>query len=147
MPITQPSSLRPGTVVSIVLKADQRTGRQVQGTVGQLLTRHNHPRGVKVKLTDGRVGRVQRIISTTTPASHGNPYSPSGQQQQSTGPNDDPLANDPNRGEQFERMQAYEASAPQSEDDRNQAQLQKEFPNIDVAAIMESATVEYASKA
>ncbi|RMD39726.1 hypothetical protein DV735_g5407, partial [Chaetothyriales sp. CBS 134920] len=48
---------------------------------------------------------------------------------------EDLLANDPNRGEQFERMQAYEARAPQSEDDRNQAQLQREFPNIDGSLI------------
>ncbi|RMZ89782.1 hypothetical protein DV736_g2979, partial [Chaetothyriales sp. CBS 134916] len=150
MPITHPSSLRPGTAVSIVLKADQRTGRQVQGTIAQLLTRHNHPRGIKVKLTDGRVGRVQQIVSNTliqsplndmshsnnpwaAEQSHGNPQ----HQQHHHRPdhNDDPLANDPNRGEQFERMQAYEASAPQSEDDRNQAQLQKEFPNIDGSLI------------
>ena len=32
-------------------------------------------------------------------------------------------------------MQAYEASAQQTEDDVNQAQLQKEFPNIDSSLI------------
>ncbi|RMZ84181.1 hypothetical protein DV738_g592, partial [Chaetothyriales sp. CBS 135597] len=35
----------------------------------------------------------------------------------------------------FERMQAYEANVPESEDDRNQAQLQREFPNIDGSLI------------
>ena len=62
----------PGAAVSIVLKQDQPTGREVQGTVQDLLTRGNHPRGIKVRLTDGRVGRVQRMASyqpTTTPAS------------------------------------------------------------------------------
>lgn len=59
----------PGAAVSIVLKADQPTGREVQGVVQDLLTRGNHPRGIKVRLQDGRVGRVQRITpsSTTTP--------------------------------------------------------------------------------
>ncbi|KAH7356408.1 hypothetical protein BKA65DRAFT_381090, partial [Rhexocercosporidium sp. MPI-PUGE-AT-0058] len=42
---------------------DQPTGRQVQGTVAELLTRGNHPRGIKVRLQDGRVGRVQRMAS------------------------------------------------------------------------------------
>ena len=32
-------------------------------------------------------------------------------------------------------MQEYEAAAPQSEDDRRQADLQKEFPNIDSSLI------------
>ncbi|KAK5026921.1 hypothetical protein LTS07_007220 [Exophiala sideris] len=39
------------------------------------------------------------------------------------------------RAEQIEHMQQYEASAPQSEADRTQAQLEKEFPNIDGALI------------
>ncbi|AEO67439.1 3e7e2752-9a96-4f8e-8057-fbc49b2020ce [Thermothielavioides terrestris] len=51
----------PGALVNIVLKADQPTGRTVQGTVAQLLTRGNHPRGIKVRLADGRVGRVQSM--------------------------------------------------------------------------------------
>lgn len=49
--------------MSIVLKEDQPTGREVQGTVQDLLTRGNHPRGIKVRLTDGRVGRVQRMAN------------------------------------------------------------------------------------
>ena len=46
-----------------MLKIDQPTGRQVQGIVSELLTRGDHPRGVKVRLRDGRVGRVQRLVS------------------------------------------------------------------------------------
>lgn len=49
--------------MSIVLKVDQATGREVQGTVRDLLTRGNHPRGIKVRLQDGRVGRVQRMVT------------------------------------------------------------------------------------
>ncbi|KAJ0158222.1 Uncharacterized protein CTA2_12052 [Colletotrichum tanaceti] len=48
-----------GASVNIVLKADQPTGRTVSGTVQDVLTRGNHPRGIKVRLADGRVGRVQ----------------------------------------------------------------------------------------
>ncbi|KAK3065552.1 hypothetical protein LTS18_000029 [Coniosporium uncinatum] len=39
------------------------------------------------------------------------------------------------RSEQTETMQAYEAAALQNEDDKNQEQLQKEFPNIDSSLI------------
>lgn len=56
-------SINPGTSVNIVLKADQPTGRTVSGTVSELLTRGDHPRGVKVRLNDGRVGRVQSLPS------------------------------------------------------------------------------------
>ncbi|KAJ3935940.1 MAG: hypothetical protein NXY57DRAFT_1046402 [Lentinula lateritia] len=52
-----------GAHVSIVLKIDQPTGLQVQGTVAEVLTSGDHPRGIKVKLVDGRVGRVQRMIT------------------------------------------------------------------------------------
>lgn len=52
-----------GAPVSIVLKVDQPTGREVQGIVAELLTNENHPRGIKVRLQDGRVGRVQRMAS------------------------------------------------------------------------------------
>ena len=48
--------------MSIVLKEDQPTGREVQGTVQDVLSSGNHPRGIKVHMTDGRVGRVQRMV-------------------------------------------------------------------------------------
>ncbi|KAE8375038.1 hypothetical protein BDV26DRAFT_268683 [Aspergillus bertholletiae] len=51
----------PGAPVNIILKADQPTGRTVSGTIADVLTRGNHPRGIKVRLTDGRVGRVQSM--------------------------------------------------------------------------------------
>lgn len=49
--------------MSIVLKEDQQSGHQVKGIVADLLTRGDHPRGVKVRLRDGRVGRVQGLVS------------------------------------------------------------------------------------
>ncbi|CAG9990120.1 unnamed protein product [Clonostachys byssicola] len=51
----------PGASVSIVLKADQPTGRETPGVVQDVLTQGNHPRGIKVRLQDGQVGRVQRM--------------------------------------------------------------------------------------
>jgi len=70
-----------GAAVSIVLKEDQPTGREVQGVVQDLLTRGNHPRGIKVRLNDGRVGRVQRMANDQTLSQQ----DPSQQQQQPTG--------------------------------------------------------------
>lgn len=56
--------IRPGLRVAIVLKQDQRTGRRTIGIVKDLLTNSNfHPHGIKVRLTDGQVGRVQEILT------------------------------------------------------------------------------------
>lgn len=53
-----------GITVDIVLKADQRTGKLTRGIVKDILTNSStHPHGIKVRLTDGQVGRVQYIIS------------------------------------------------------------------------------------
>jgi len=251
MSVPPHSAIKPGTLVSIVLKQDQRTGRQVQGSVSQVLTRGNHPRGVKVRLSDGRIGRVQQLAGQSTPAqprtsflptkkvhnmadqnpwateedqrtgysqsqqsqqqsyqsggypqaqyygehqSHEESYQPppgppphqqqgfgqqpsfrSGQQyyeqpsavqqpdynawSDATGNpplparhpartaevvpdqsirrtgTDDVFAQQEDRGEQYEHMQAYEATAAQSDDDKNRAQLEKEFPDIDGSLI------------
>lgn len=56
-------AINPGGGVSIILKEDQQSGHQVKGIVADLLTRGDHPRGVKVRLRDGRVGRVQGLVS------------------------------------------------------------------------------------
>ncbi|KAJ1712447.1 hypothetical protein F9C07_4640 [Aspergillus flavus] len=53
----------PGAPVNIILKADQSTGRTVSGTIADVLTRGNHPRGIKVRLTDGRGQRTRRTTS------------------------------------------------------------------------------------
>lgn len=55
--------IRPGQRVNIVLKKDQRTGALTEGTVAALLTKSpTHPHGIKVRLTDGQVGRVKEIL-------------------------------------------------------------------------------------
>ena len=54
--------IHPGLEVGIVLKADQRTGRITRGVVADILTKSPfHPHGIKVRLTDGQVGRVKEI--------------------------------------------------------------------------------------
>jgi uncharacterized repeat protein (TIGR03833 family) len=62
MPITQRSLIKIGMDVAVVLKEDQRTGELTEGTVKAILTNSSfHPHGIKVKLEDGQVGRVQEI--------------------------------------------------------------------------------------
>ncbi|MED1802026.1 YwbE family protein [Brevibacillus porteri] len=52
-----------GLEVDIVLKQDQRTGKRTRGIVKDILTNSStHPHGIKVRLTDGQVGRVQEIF-------------------------------------------------------------------------------------
>ncbi len=64
MPHRQRKNIRAGLKVSIVLKQDQRTGKRTAGIVKDLLTNSaNHPHGIKVRLTDGQVGRVQEILA------------------------------------------------------------------------------------
>ena len=49
--------------VEVVLKKDQRTGALTRGKVAEILTNSSfHPHGIKVRIEDGRVGRVQNII-------------------------------------------------------------------------------------
>lgn len=52
-----------GTQVMVVKKEHQRTGQLTQGVVKDILTNSaQHPRGIKVRLTDGVIGRVQEVI-------------------------------------------------------------------------------------
>lgn len=54
--------ISPGTEVVIVEKQDQGTGESTRGIVKEILTSAPiHPRGIKVRLETGEVGRVQYI--------------------------------------------------------------------------------------
>jgi uncharacterized repeat protein (TIGR03833 family) len=58
------NQIKIGQRVRIVLKQDQRTGKLTEGIVKDLLTKSpTHPHGIKVRLEDGQVGRVQEIVS------------------------------------------------------------------------------------
>ncbi len=55
--------LRPGLRVRIVLKQDQSSGRLTEGILKDILTSSpTHPHGIKVRLLNGAVGRVQEIV-------------------------------------------------------------------------------------
>ena len=57
------TNIKPGLTVLIVLKQDQRTGKLTKGIVKDILTKSpNHPHGIKVRLQDGRVGRVKEVL-------------------------------------------------------------------------------------
>ncbi len=61
-------AIRPGLRVAVVRKEDQRTGKRTLGTVKDILTASaSHPHGIKVRLADGQIGRVQEILSEPTP--------------------------------------------------------------------------------
>ncbi len=63
MPGTIRKDITPGLYVAIVQKEDQRSGKLTQGFVKDLLTSASvHPRGIKVRLDTGEVGRVQHIL-------------------------------------------------------------------------------------
>jgi uncharacterized repeat protein (TIGR03833 family) len=57
------SQIKPGIRVKIVLKQHQRSGKLTEGIVKDILTNSSiHSHGIKVRLIDGKVGRVQSII-------------------------------------------------------------------------------------
>ncbi len=61
---TRRADIRPGLEVQVVLKQDQRTGKLTRGIVRDILTSSpTHPHGIKVRLTNGLVGRVKQVIT------------------------------------------------------------------------------------
>jgi uncharacterized repeat protein (TIGR03833 family) len=53
-----------GLTVDIIRKQDQRSGKKTRGVVREILTGSSfHPHGIKVRLRDGMVGRVEAIIA------------------------------------------------------------------------------------
>jgi len=58
------SDIKPGSLVSIVLKKDQQSGKLTEGIVRDILTKSPaHPYGIKVRLATGEVGRVKEILA------------------------------------------------------------------------------------
>jgi len=57
------NEITPGICVQIVEKQNQPTGKLTEGIVARILTSSpTHPHGIKVMLSDGKVGRVQAIV-------------------------------------------------------------------------------------
>jgi uncharacterized repeat protein (TIGR03833 family) len=68
MPIPKRVEIQPGCRVQIIEKQNQRTGALTTGVVARLLTKSaTHPHGIKVMLTDGKVGRVQALLGASPP--------------------------------------------------------------------------------
>jgi uncharacterized repeat protein (TIGR03833 family) len=60
---TRRADIKVGMLVNVILKKDQGSGKLTEGIVKAILTSApTHSRGIKVKLDDGQVGRVQEII-------------------------------------------------------------------------------------
>jgi len=58
------SDIKTGTRVQVVQKQDQRTGKLTEGIVKNILTKSStHPHGIKVRLTNGVVGRVKKVCA------------------------------------------------------------------------------------
>ena len=59
------SDIQAGLRVRIIEKQNQRSGALTEGVVARILTSSStHPHGIEVMLEDGRVGRVQAIVTT-----------------------------------------------------------------------------------
>ena len=57
------ANIKRGDLVHIILKKDQGTGNLTEGIVKDILTSApKHHRGIKVRLEDGQIGRVQEVI-------------------------------------------------------------------------------------
>jgi len=60
---TERTNIKQGTIVNIVQKQDQRSGKLTEGVVKDILTKSSsHPHGIKVRLESGLIGRVKEII-------------------------------------------------------------------------------------
>lgn len=65
MSVTKRVDLRAGMRVQVIEKQNQRTGELSEGVIARILTSSStHPRGIKVMLEDGRVGRVEKILQS-----------------------------------------------------------------------------------
>lgn len=60
---TRREDIKIGGRVNVVQKQDQRSGKLTEGIVKDILTKSpNHHHGIKVRLEDGRVGRVKEVF-------------------------------------------------------------------------------------
>jgi len=58
------ADIKAGIKVAIITKGNQRSGSRTEGIVKDILTKSpRHPYGIKVRLENGQVGRVQEILS------------------------------------------------------------------------------------
>ena len=64
MAVPKRVEIKIGVRVKVVEKQNQQSGQLTEGIVRRILTKSpDHPHGIKVELSDGKVGRVQEIVS------------------------------------------------------------------------------------
>lgn len=61
--VTLKKNFRPGMVVDIETEEDKARDTVTRGVIAQILSKGNQPKGVKVQLTTGEVGRVYGLPS------------------------------------------------------------------------------------
>lgn len=60
---THRMKIRVGSLVLVIEKKNYKNGKLTKGRVAKILTNKQfHPRGIKVRLESGIVGRVQKIL-------------------------------------------------------------------------------------
>ena len=56
-------TIKIGSIVRVIKKSDQKTGKISEGIVKEVLTKSKfHPHGIKVILEDGIIGRVKEVV-------------------------------------------------------------------------------------
>lgn len=61
--IIKREEIRRGIRVRVVSKNDQATGKLTEGIVKDILTKSfTHPHGIKVRLENGKIGRVKELV-------------------------------------------------------------------------------------
>ena len=59
-------TIKIGSIVRVIKKNDQNTGKISEGIVKEILTKSKfHPHGIKVILEDGIIGRVKEVVNVT----------------------------------------------------------------------------------
>ena len=145
MAVPRTSELRQGVGVNIVLKADQSSGRLTTGQVSDILTKGDHPRGIKVRLSDGQIGRVQSLASQPPPTR--SEVGPQGVTHQGARGSiykfqddyrEDPTPKESRSLEDYVRIKPAKAKRTKrivEEQGSMQEQLEAEFPKFDTALI------------
>ncbi|KAL8644691.1 MAG: hypothetical protein Q9226_007638 [Calogaya cf. arnoldii] len=156
--------LQRGTPVNIILKADQRSGKLTSGQIQDILTRGDHPHGIKVRLSDGQIGRVQSLCSDTTsvasssmslePTVHNTPINErssgvtDGASHSSQAPTGIPVQAGTNLMDYVKPSKTSRTASHKETEKSPQEQLEKMFPELDsglIAAILDDySTLEAA---
>ncbi|KAL8667146.1 MAG: hypothetical protein Q9168_007332, partial [Polycauliona sp. 1 TL-2023] len=148
--------LHPGTPVLIILKADQRSGKTTSGCIQDILTRGDHPRGIKVRLADGRVGRVQSLGSTGATGSVASsssltsrePIRPAARVESEEWDNDNDHGNGNGNAtslmDYIKPTKKSQATSTKESAPNVQERLEKQFPDLDTSLIA-AILVDYPS--